>query len=124
MYTISVSFEPIAAGNFSGTLSVASNATNPTVQIGLSGSATAQQSSQHSVTLNWTASTSPVSGYNVYRSAVAGGPYAKLTASSDASPSFEDTNVAAGQRYFYVVTSVNSSNVESAYSNQVVAAVP
>lgn len=124
MYTVSVSFQPSAAGSFSGTLSIASDASNPLVQIALVGSATSQQSSQHSVTLNWTASTSPVSGYYVYRGSVSGGPYLKVNSNSDARASYTDSGVSAGQTYYYVVTSVNSSNVESGYSNQVAAAVP
>jgi fibronectin type 3 domain-containing protein len=37
---------------------------------------------------------------------------------------YVDLAVQAGQTYFYVATSVDSSNVESAFSNQVSATVP
>jgi len=76
------------------------------------------------VTLTWNASTSTVSGYNVYRSSVSGGPYTKMNSTLVASTTYADTAVTAGQTYYYVVTSVDSSNVESAYSAEVSATVP
>lgn len=79
----------------------------------------------HTVTLNWTASTSSnVTGYNVYRGTQNGGPYVKLTASPVAGISYTDITVLAGQTYYYVTTAVNNSTVESAYSNQAQAVVP
>ena len=78
----------------------------------------------HSVTLTWTASTSTVVGYNVYRSTVSGGPYTKLTSTADASTTYTDSAVTAGATYFYVVTSVDSSGVESANSSEVSATIP
>ncbi len=38
--------------------------------------------------------------------------------------SYTDSNVTAGQTYFFVVTSVNSNNVESADSAQTTAVIP
>jgi fibronectin type 3 domain-containing protein len=35
-----------------------------------------------------------------------------------------DPGVQSGTTYFYVVTAVDSSNVESTYSNQATAAIP
>jgi len=79
----------------------------------------------HSATLSWTASTSSgVTGYNVYRSAVSGGPYTKVNATLVAGTSFVDTNVQAGQAYYYVATAVNSAAAESPYSNEAKAVVP
>jgi hypothetical protein len=77
----------------------------------------------HSVSLTWTASTSPnVTAYKVYRGAVSGGPYS-LVSSLGATTSFTDNNVASGQTYYYVVTASDSSS-ESSYSNQAQAVVP
>ena len=78
----------------------------------------------HSATLNWTASTSVVVGYNVYRSPISGGPYAKLNPSVDASTTFTDSSVLSEQTYYYVVSAVDSNDVESVYSKQVTAVIP
>ena len=75
--------------------------------------------------LSWTASTSTVVGYNIYRGTVSGGPYTvKLNATPVSGTSYTDTAVVAGQAYYYVVTAVDSSGVESVYSNQASATVP
>jgi fibronectin type 3 domain-containing protein len=42
----------------------------------------------------------------------------------EASTSYTDSGVQSGQTYFYVVTAVNSSNAESAYSDQVTFVIP
>jgi fibronectin type 3 domain-containing protein len=80
---------------------------------------------QHTVTLSWTASTSPnISGYNIYRATDSGGPYSKINTSLDAGTSYADKTVGSGGTYYYVTTAVNSSNAESGYSNQAEAQVP
>ena len=53
-------------------------------QISLSGTGAA---ASYSTSLSWTASTSSVIGYNVYRGTTSGGPYTKLTASVDSNTS-------------------------------------
>ena len=62
-------------------------------------------------------------GYNVYRAGISGGPYISV-ASASAVTSFVDGSVQAGQTYYYVVTAVDTSGTESAYSNQVQAVIP
>jgi fibronectin type 3 domain-containing protein len=104
-----------------GSVAITSNASNSPLTISFSGTGVVVT---HSATLTWTASTSVVVGYNVYRSSISGGPYTKLNSSIDASTSFIDTSVVSGQTYYYVVTAVDSNNVESAYSNQVTATIP
>src|SRR5277367_6172883 len=48
----------------------------------------------HSVTLTWTASTSPnIAGYNIYKSSVSGGPYTKINSTLIAALTFLDTGV-------------------------------
>jgi hypothetical protein len=80
---------------------------------------------QHTVSLSWKASTSPnISGYNVYRGTVSGGPYTRLNGSLDAGTNYADKSVISGMTYFYVTTAVNSSGGESSYSSQVAAVVP
>lgn len=79
----------------------------------------------HSVTLNWAASASPtVTGYKVYRSLISGGPYTLLTTSLVNATSYTDGTVLGGLTYYYVVTAVDSSGLESGYSPQVQAVVP
>jgi hypothetical protein len=71
--TVTVNFNPQAAGAATGTLSVSSNASNPLLQIQLSGGGISQPV-QHSVALNWDPSASAVIGYFVYRGTITGGP--------------------------------------------------
>jgi hypothetical protein len=121
--TLTATFTPSATGAVTGKISVASNASNSPDSISLSGTGVAATVT-HSVALSWTASTSAVIGYNTYSSTVSGGPYTKLTSTPDAGLSYTDSTVQAGQTYFYVVTSVDSSNVESDFSAQVSAVIP
>ena len=80
---------------------------------------------QHSVSLNWTPSTTPnPTGYNVYRATASTGPYTKLNALPLPGISYVDYSVASGQTYFYVATTVDVNNNESAYSDQAMAIVP
>jgi hypothetical protein len=116
-----VTFAPQTAGSTPGSIAFDSNATNSPTTETLAGSGT--QQSQHSVALSWNASTSQVIGYNVYRR-VASGSYAKLNTSTDATTSYTDNSVQSGLTYEYVTTAVDSSNVESAYSNPATAVIP
>ncbi len=117
-----ISFAPETSGTASGTVSFVSNSTNSPATVALSGSGTVP--TQHSVDLSWNASTSAVSGYNVYRSTVSGGSYTKLTSSPQAGTSYVDSTVKSGTTYYYVVTAESSSGTESSYSNQATAVVP
>jgi Abnormal spindle-like microcephaly-assoc'd, ASPM-SPD-2-Hydin len=118
--TLNVSFAPAATGAVTGNVTVASNASNSPAIISLAATGAAPQFTS----LSWTPSTSAVIGYNVYRGTASGGPYTKLTPSVISTISYSDTGVQSGQTYYYVVTAVNSTNVESVYSNQVAALIP
>jgi hypothetical protein len=120
--TLNVTFTPSATGSANGSVTITSNATNSPTTVTLSGSGV--QPVSHSVTLTWTASTSTVAGYNVYRSTASGGPYTKLNSAPAAATTYTDTTVQSGTTYFYVVTSVDSSGVESADSTEVSANIP
>jgi hypothetical protein len=78
----------------------------------------------HTVALTWNASTSTVSGYNVYRSTVSGSSYVRINSSLDAALSFTDATVQNGITYYYVTTAVDASGSESAFSNEVPAVIP
>jgi hypothetical protein len=121
--TLNVTFTPAAAGSVTGSVSVASNASNSPGVVTLSG--TGVQLISHSATLNWGASTSPVIGYNLYLATVSGGPYTKVNSAIDATTTFTDAGTLQGGKiYYWVVTAVNSSNVESVHSGEVSATIP
>ena len=120
--TFSVVFSPMAAGNATGTVTVTSNATGSPATITLSG--TGAQNSSHTVALSWNASTSSVSGYNVYRSTTSGSDYVKINSSLVSGLTYTDANLQSATTYYYVTTAVDSSGNESVYSNQATAAIP
>jgi hypothetical protein len=117
-----VTFTPQAIGSSSGQVSFVSDATNSPTVVTLTGSGT--QATQHSVRLSWNASTSVVSGYNIYRGTSSGGQYTLLNTSLVSGLSFTDSNVQSGTTYYYAATAVDSSNVESGYSNVATAVIP
>jgi hypothetical protein len=119
---VSVQFAPTTAGTANGSVNIVSNATSPAA-VSLSGTGTAP-TVQHSIALNWGASTSSVAGYNVYRSSVSGSSYVRVNGSLVGGVSYADSGVQSGQTYFYVATSVDASGNESVYSNEVSAIVP
>jgi hypothetical protein len=120
--TVDVTFGPKVAGLVSGSVKVASNATNSPATIVVSGDGVA--STTHSVTLNWEASTSTgIAGYYVYR-AVGTGGYSTLVTSPVSGLKFTDTGVTTGTTYRYVVTAADTAGAESPYSAAVTVTVP
>ena len=123
--SFSVNFAPTTSGSTPGSITFSSNATNPSLSENFTGIGTPTSNpSSHSVTLNWSPSTSTVAGYNIYRGTTSGGPYTKLNSSLNTSTSFTDANLLSSTTYYYVATAVDSSSNESVYSNQTVAAIP
>jgi hypothetical protein len=120
--TFGVNFSPATAGSLGGTVVVTSNATGSPKTIVLSG--TGAQTISHSVALAWNASTSTVSGYNIYRSTTNGSGYSKLNGALVASLNYADSTVQSGTTYYYVTTAVDGSGNESAYSNEASATIP
>jgi predicted phage tail protein len=119
--SFNVAFTPQSGGTVSGALSFASNASNSPALESLTGIGTV---TAYSVNLSWSPS-SDVTGYNVYRSAVANGAYSKINSTLDPNTAYTDSTVVAGQTYYYAATSVNSSGQESPLSTPPVeAAVP
>jgi len=68
-----------------------------------------------SVTLSWTTGANRF--FNVYRSAVSGGPYTRV-AGALTNATFVDGSVTNGVPYFYVVTGLNILGEESSYSGE------
>jgi centrosomal CEP192-like protein/HYDIN/CFA65/VesB family protein/Ig-like domain-containing protein len=120
--SLGVQFSPTVSGSVSGTISIVSNATGSPATVPLSG--TGVTTVQHSVALSWNASTSTVSGYNVYRSTVSGSSYTKINSSLVAGLAYTDATVLSGTTYYYVTTAVDSSSNESTYSNEASAPIP
>ena len=132
---VSFSPNPIAApgsGSSTMTIAVGGSTALGTYNITVTGSGGGMQHTtavmltviQPQVDLSWNASTSPVSGYNAYRSMTSGGPYTKLNSSLISGTTYADFRVQHGYTYYYVTTSVNSQGRESAFSNEASATVP
>ena len=117
---VTLTFAPQLSGTASATLSFVTTAsTSPTAALTGTGGTT-----PHSVGLTWNNNSSGIAGYNIYRAGVSGGPYSSLNTALDATTGYTDTTVAAGQTYYYVVTAVDGSGTESAYSNEAAATIP
>jgi len=115
-------FSPTGTVTLNGTITVISTASNSPTVVSATGAGFVPI--PHTVTMNWTGSTSTVVGYFVYRGAASGGPYTKLNTTSVAPTTYVDSTVVSGQIYFYVVTAVDSNSIESLFSNEVTAAIP
>jgi hypothetical protein len=116
---LTVNFAPTTSSSATGTLTITSNASNKTLSVPLSGTG-----AQHSVTLSWSDTGTGISGYNIYRSTVSGGPYSKVNSAVVVPTTYTDSAVTSGTTYYYVVTATAPSGAESAYSNQIAAKVP
>jgi Putative Ig domain len=121
-----ISGTPSQAGTSSFGVQVTDSSSPPqTAKAQLSLTVAAATAAAYSAVLSWTASTSSdIVGYNVYRSTVSGGSYGKVNSSPVAGLTYTDSSVVAGQTYYYVTTSVDSSGDESQNSNQVQAVIP
>ena len=80
-------------------------------------------SAHHYVYLTWKASISHVLGYNIYRGPSSAGPFQRVNAQIEPATVYTDYGVAAGKRYYYVVTAVGDKE-ESVYSAAVLAIIP
>jgi len=124
-------FPGLASGSYSVTPNntgftftpASQNVTITTANVtGVNFAAAAQQS--HSVALTWNASTSTVSGYNVYRSTVSGTSYVRINSFLNTGLSFTDMAVQNGSTYYYVTTALDAAGSESVFSNEVSAVIP
>jgi len=124
--TLSVEFDPTAAGAVSGSLTLSSNSsTGTSTVVNLTGTGVA--ASAYEVNLQWdapTSSTDPVAGYNVYRAPSGSTSYELLNASPVTKTAYTDNNVTDGQTYDYVVESVDAEGNTSAPSNMAAVTIP
>jgi len=114
--TINVTFSPKAQGVRSGSLQIAGDAPQ---NVPLSGTGV----TMHNLQVSWNASTSPVVGYYVYSASISGGPYTLQNAAPLPSLDFQ-VSVEGGQTWYFVVTAVDASQIESVPSNEVATVVP
>jgi len=117
--TIQVFFTPTALGARSGTMMIFDNTAAGSHSISMSGVGVAK----HNVNLSWTASTSPVIGYFVYRATQSGGPYTELNPVPQTQTTFVDS-LPGGATYYYVVTAVDANLVESVTTPEIAATLP
>ena len=113
-----VTFSPSTTGAASATLTFTSNAQPSTTTETLTGTGTPAPT--HSVALSWNASTSQnISGYNVYRAGytTSCGSFSKVNSVLNTGTLYTDSSVTNGSAYCFATTAVDTSNVESAYSN-------
>ena len=118
--TISVMFTPAVAGGRTGALSITDNATGTPQSVSLSGTGL------HDVILSWNSSAgSGIAGYNVYRGTSSGMEASTpLNSSPVSGPTYADTGVTSGTKYYYVLRTVASGGTLSAASGEVAATVP
>jgi hypothetical protein len=118
-----VTFTPQASGVASVSASFTSNASNSPTPATVTG--TGMAAPVHTVSLSWTASTSPnIVGYNIYRRTGTTGGFTQINSGLNATTTYVDTSVADGQTYYYETTAVNSSNEESEPSTPISVVIP
>ena len=117
----SVNIAGLAAGSYSGVISVAaSGATNTprTVPVTLT-IAAATQPTTGTVTLSWNAnSESDLAGYKVYRATASGGYGAPITTVPAGTSQYISSGLAKGFTYFFVITAYDQAGNESPYSSE------
>ena len=92
--------------------------------IGCQKAAPAVAIGQHSATLTWTASTSSVQGYRVYRATDPNTSPGLLAVTSPDTTRYVDTTVESGRTYYYSVKAFDAHGKESEVSQKVSAAIP
>jgi hypothetical protein len=116
--SFTITFSPTVAGSAGATLTFTSNAQPSSTTESLTGTGAA--AATHSVALSWNASTSSnISGYNVYRAPYSSscGSFSKINSLLDTGTLYTDSSVKNGSSYCFATTAVDTSNVESGYSN-------
>jgi fibronectin type 3 domain-containing protein len=111
----------LAAGSYTGHVTLTGGGTTKTVTVVLS--ITALPPVQHTVSLSWQVPTVKVVSYSMYRSTIQGGSYGML-ASAIGGTSYTDQSAQSGTPYYYVVTAIDSQGRESKFSNEFKAIIP
>lgn len=123
--TITLEFDPSAAGAAAGQLTLSSNSSTGTAStVVLSG--TGDVPNYH-VSLSWQepeSTTDPIAGYNVYRAPTGTSMFQLVNSSVDAGTSYADATVQAGDTYDYYVETVDTTGISSVPSSTVTIAIP
>ena len=123
--TLTIEFNPIAAGAAAGTVTLTSNSsTGATAIVSLSGTGLALA---YKVDLAWnapTASPDQVTGYNIYRATAGGTTYQLLNSAIDSTTTYTDMTVANNTSYSYYVESVDAQGNQSVPSNAFTVTIP
>jgi hypothetical protein len=119
--TLAVNFEPSGAGKANGMSSLTSSTSSSPINLPLTGNGVV---ATHSAIVNWVASKSPVVGYNIYRTPASFESWTRLNSSPIIATSYTDCDVQGGGSYLFTVTSVNSANLESGFSDATYATIP
>jgi hypothetical protein len=123
--TLSIEFDPTAAGSVTGTVTLTDNASASAATIALSG--TGQTAAAYEVDLTWDApssSSDPVVGYDIYRAVSGSSSYQLLNSGVNTPTSYTDTTVVNATAYQYYVVSVDASGNQSAPSNTYSVTIP
>ena len=116
--TLTVTFAPTSGGPASGSMNIASNATDSPATVTLSGTG------MHSVVLTWDASPTGGVTYNVFRRSSSGSEsMTPINTAPITTLTFTDKNVTPGTTYYYTVEAVDSGG-SSDPSNEALAAIP
>ena len=67
---------------------------------------------------------SRITNWDIYRASASAGPFSFIASLPASTTSYTDTTVAAGRKYFYRVTAINTVGMESRPSSTVTAVVP
>jgi hypothetical protein len=119
--TLAVIFAPSGSGKANGMASLTSSTSGSPINLPLTGNGVV---AAHSAVVNWVASKSPVVGYNIYRTPASFESWTRLNSSPIIATSYTDCDVQGGGSYLFTVTSVNSTNVESSFSDATLATIP
>jgi Abnormal spindle-like microcephaly-assoc'd, ASPM-SPD-2-Hydin len=125
--TLHATFTPRSTGSASGRVTIVSNASDSPVSVVMLGVGVAKavQVQHHAVSLSWNASETPgITGYYVYRSTRPSGGYVRLNLLPATATKFADESVVGAETYYYAVTAVSHTGLESALSEEVEARVP
>ncbi len=118
---ISPSTVGLAAGTYTGHVTLSGSGATKTVTVVLS--VTSPPPVQHTVSLSWKSTGAKAVSYSMYRSNMQSSSYG-LLASAIGGTQYTDQSAQPGTTYYYVVTAVDNQGQESTYSNEIRVAVP